>query len=57
MRELAASGGSLYQIDQEQLRSADPGLIVTQDLCHVCAITPDDVEKAITTLSRKHRLC
>ena len=53
VRELAASGGSLYKIDQEQLRSADPDLIVTQDLCHVCAITPDDVEKAITILPRK----
>jgi len=53
VRELAASGGSLYKIDEEQLRSADPDLIVTQDLCHVCAITPDDVQKAITNLARK----
>ncbi len=53
VRNMAAQEGSLYHIDEEQLRSADPDLIVTQDLCHVCAVTPDEVDRAIAVLSRK----
>jgi len=53
VRKLATEGKSLYQIDDELLRKADPDLIVTQDLCHVCAITPDEVNRSVSLLARK----
>lgn len=53
VRSLATEGKSLYQIDDELLRKADPDLIVTQDLCHVCAITPDEVNRSVSLLSKK----
>jgi iron complex transport system substrate-binding protein len=35
-------GMQLYGIDEERLRSDPPDLIVTQDLCPVCAVSPSD---------------
>ena len=37
-------GMQLYGIDEEQLRTNPPDLIVTQDLCPVCAVSPSDFE-------------
>src|SRR4026209_683118 len=42
VRRLAESSESLYRIDDDLLLQAAPGVIVTQDLCHVCAITPQE---------------
>jgi iron complex transport system substrate-binding protein len=36
------TGQQLYGIDEEQLRADPPDLIVTQDLCPVCAVSPSD---------------
>jgi iron complex transport system substrate-binding protein len=36
------NGQQLYGIDEEQLRRDPPDLIVTQDLCPVCAVSPSD---------------
>ena len=36
------AGTQLYGIDEERLRSDPPNLIVTQDLCPVCAVSPSD---------------
>ncbi len=38
-----ARGESIYKIDAEALREIQPDLIVTQDLCHVCAASSDDL--------------
>jgi iron complex transport system substrate-binding protein len=35
-------GQQLYGIDEGRLRADPPGLIVTQDLCPVCAVSPSD---------------
>jgi iron complex transport system substrate-binding protein len=53
VRELATAGESLYAINDELLREVKPDLIVTQDLCHVCAITPREVDRAISNLETK----
>ncbi len=53
VRELAKAGESLYAINDELLREVKPDLIVTQDLCHVCAITPREVDRAISNLETK----
>jgi iron complex transport system substrate-binding protein len=34
----------------------EPDLIVTQDLCHVCAATPDDLGAALAHLARQPRI-
>lgn len=52
VRTLAKEGKSLYRIDEDLLKQADPDLIITQELCHVCAITPDEVERAISNLPK-----
>jgi iron complex transport system substrate-binding protein len=43
-------GGSLYHVDRERLRSIRPDLILTQEICEVCAVSRRDVELATQTL-------
>jgi len=54
--ELVARGESIYAVDAELLRSLEPDLIVTQDLCHVCAASPDDLATALTRLPKNPRV-
>lgn len=44
-----ARGESLYRIDADTLRSIAPDLIITQDLCHVCAASSDDLAVILQT--------
>jgi iron complex transport system substrate-binding protein len=39
----AAEGRSLYEIDTDAIRALEPDLVVTQDVCHVCAVPADQV--------------
>jgi iron complex transport system substrate-binding protein len=53
-RQVKASsqaGQSLYRLDVEKLERIQPDLIVTQDLCHVCAASPDDLGAVLGLLS------
>ncbi len=50
--EYVHRGESLYTVDAEVLQALAPDLIITQDLCHVCAASPDDLA---TTLARFDR--
>ncbi len=45
-----AEGRELYLLDRELLSSLDPDLIVTQDLCRVCALPSGDVDAAVAEL-------
>jgi iron complex transport system substrate-binding protein len=56
VREFLERGESLYSVDFERLRAIEPDLIVTQDLCHVCAATPDDLGAALAHLGRQPRV-
>ena len=56
VREFLERGESLYSVDFELLREIEPDLIVTQDLCHVCAATPDDLGAALAHLERQPRV-
>jgi iron complex transport system substrate-binding protein len=47
LREAVARGESLYQLDEERIRSLAPTVILSQGLCPVCAVTPGDVEKSL----------
>src|SRR5271170_2029381 len=40
VRDLVERGESFYVVDAELFASLRPDLIVTQDLCHVCAASP-----------------
>ena len=44
---------SLYEIDEEALRRAAPDLIVTQELCDVCAVDTSVVAKALRVLPER----
>ena len=46
--EIIARGESIYAVDAELLNSLAPDLILTQDLCHVCAASPDDLATALS---------
>jgi iron complex transport system substrate-binding protein len=50
VKELAASGSPLYHLDERALHQARPDMILTQNLCHVCAMTPDQLARAIRSL-------
>jgi iron complex transport system substrate-binding protein len=54
--ELVARGESIYAVDADLLASLAPDLIVTQDLCHVCAASPDDLATALSRFSRPPRV-
>src|SRR5690242_3628950 len=47
------SGESLYLVDEALLRSLEPDVILTQDLCQVCAPSGNELSRAITTLPSK----
>jgi iron complex transport system substrate-binding protein len=51
VKDFSVAGKSLYQLDTEKLSEIRPDLIVTQDLCHVCAASPGDLETVLTCLS------
>jgi iron complex transport system substrate-binding protein len=44
VRERTAAGESIYALDEELVRELEPDLIVTQALCHVCAVSVDEVQ-------------
>src|SRR5580704_15039306 len=44
------TGASLYQIDEQRLRELAPTLILTQNLCQVCAPSGNDVSQVLKTL-------
>ena len=44
-------GSSIYALDQDLLERLDPSLILTQELCDVCAVSYDVVEKAVHHLA------
>ena len=48
--QLVASGQRLYRLKEILLRQARPDLVLSQDLCHVCAVTPDQLHDALSSL-------
>ena len=53
VRELVRDALSLYSVDERALAAAAPDLVITQDLCEVCAVSLDDVKSAVARLSRR----
>lgn len=50
--EFMARGESLYRIETELLKKIQPDLIITQDLCRVCAASPGDLDATLAVLPR-----
>ncbi|HEX3981974.1 MAG TPA: ABC transporter substrate-binding protein, partial [Acidimicrobiales bacterium] len=50
VRARMAAGEDLYTLDEGALAVLDPDLIVTQDLCAVCAVAVDEVDAALDHL-------
>jgi iron complex transport system substrate-binding protein len=48
----ASEGKSTYLIDRDALREADPDLILTQELCQVCAVSGNEVTEAVEALGK-----
>jgi iron complex transport system substrate-binding protein len=50
VRARAAQDGQLYLLDRDLLRREQPEVILTQDLCRVCAIPSGQVQRALDEL-------
>ncbi len=47
-----ASGASLYQIEERLLRELAPTVIITQNLCQVCAPSGNEITQVLRTLAQ-----
>ena len=50
VRQRLDAGEDLYRLDRDALAELDPTMIVTQDLCAVCAVDVTEVDDALTYL-------
>jgi len=50
VRERMAAGEDIYHLDEGALRALDPDVVVTQDLCAVCAVDVKEVDAALDYL-------
>jgi iron complex transport system substrate-binding protein len=50
VRQLVASGQRLYRLKDHLMRDARPDLVLSQDLCHICAVTPDQLHDALRSM-------
>jgi iron complex transport system substrate-binding protein len=53
VRRLTEQGRAIYELDEAALRRLQPDLIVTQELCAVCAVSYDDVRTVAERLDSK----
>jgi iron complex transport system substrate-binding protein len=53
VKELVSTQQPLYRLDEAAFRSAQPDLILLQDLCQVCAVTPRELTTAIQSLPHR----
>ncbi|HWH43234.1 MAG TPA: cobalamin-binding protein [Thermoleophilaceae bacterium] len=50
VRERTGRGEALYELDADRLSELEPDLVVTQDVCEVCAVSYDDVVSVARSL-------
>jgi iron complex transport system substrate-binding protein len=50
VKERIAAGEDLYRLDRDAFADLDPTLVVTQDLCAVCAVDVTEVDDALAFL-------
>src|SRR5256714_5862649 len=49
-------GNSLYEVDERLLQELAPDLIMTQDLCQVCAPSGNEVSRALNLLPKQPQI-
>lgn len=54
--QLLAEGQRLYRLNEAGFREAEPELVISQDLCHVCAVTPDQLQATLQSLPKPAQL-
>jgi iron complex transport system substrate-binding protein len=54
VRAVIADALSIYAVDDARLAQLSPDVIVTQDLCEVCAVSLDDVRAAVARLAHRN---
>lgn len=53
---LLSEGKDIFQINEENLKKANPDLIISQETCEVCAAYTNQVNKAVQILEKKPEL-
>jgi iron complex transport system substrate-binding protein len=53
VRAVLGDALSIYAVDEERLAALAPDVVVTQDLCEVCAVSLDDVQAAVARLAHR----
>ena len=53
---LLSEGKDIFQINEENLKNANPDLIISQETCEVCAAYTNQVNKAVQILDKKPEL-
>lgn len=56
VKTLMSSGLPLYRVDEQALAKARPDIILTQDVCDVCAVTPHALTRAVQSLTPRPQL-
>src|SRR6202049_3870050 len=56
VRQYVERGESLYTVNADALKELAPGLVVTQDLCLVCAASPDDLAAVLANFEKRPRV-
>ncbi|MBA3523933.1 MAG: cobalamin-binding protein [Geodermatophilaceae bacterium] len=57
VRDRVARALPMYALDRAGLRAADPDLVLTQDLCRVCALPGATVTDALDVLGLRSEVC
>jgi iron complex transport system substrate-binding protein len=56
VQEAMRDGAPLYELDEILFGRVRPNLVITQDLCHACAVTPAQLKRAIDALPSPPRV-
>jgi iron complex transport system substrate-binding protein len=54
--ERLGTSQSLYTLDLQSFRAAEPDVVITQDLCEVCALDLNEVTRAAENLPRRPKI-
>src|SRR5262245_3712858 len=54
--ERIRDGQSLYAVDERLLQSLAPDIIITQDLCQVCAPSGNELSQALNVLPKRPKI-